>query len=67
MKSDNALNHADVMADYDPWTDNDAAHTALLEAIKNLSERVKELEHTLKAVKILSEDNYRQIHPNDVE
>ena len=53
MKSDDALNHADVMADYDPWTDNDAAHTALLESIKNLSERIKELEHTLKAVKIL--------------
>ena len=54
MKSDDALNHADVMADYDPWTDNDAAHTALLESIKNLSERIKELEHTLKAVKILN-------------
>ena len=67
MKSDDALNHADVMADYDPWTDHDAAHTALLESIKNLSERIKELEHTLKAVKILAEDNYRQIHPNDVE
>jgi hypothetical protein len=65
--NDNALNHADVMAGYDPWTDNDAAHTALLESIKNLSERIKELEQTLKAVKILSEDNYRQIHPNDVE
>ena len=42
--NDNALNHADVMAGYDPWTDNDAAHTALLESIKNLSKREEELE-----------------------
>ena len=60
--SDNALNHADAMADYDPWYDNDAAHAAIVSSIKKLNERIVILEENVKAIKEVTEHLYRQSH-----
>ena len=60
--SDNALNHADGMADYDPWYDNDAAHAAIVDAIHKLNDRIVVLEENVKAIKEVTEHLYRQSH-----
>ena len=60
--SDNALNHAEAMADYDPWYDNDAAHAALLQTVKKLNDRLTIVEQELKAVKEVTEHLYREYH-----
>ena len=60
--NDGALNHADGMADYDPWYDNDAAHAAIVSSIKKLNERIVILEENVKAIKEVTEHLYRQSH-----
>ena len=60
--NDGALNHADGMADYDPWYDNDAAHAAIVSAIHKLNDRIVVLEENVKAIKEVTEHLYRQSH-----
>ena len=60
--NDGALNHADGMADYDPWYDNDAAHAAIVDAIHKLNDRIVVLEENVKAIKEVTEHLYRQSH-----
>ena len=50
------------MADYDPWYDNDAAHAAIVSAIKKLNDRIVVLEENVKAIKEVTELLYRQSH-----
>jgi len=42
--SDNILNHADAMAEYDPWADNEEAHTVLQQCVQQIAERLYVLE-----------------------
>jgi len=60
--SDRALDHAEYLAEYDPWADNDAAHAALLETVKKLNDRLTIVEQELKAVKEVTEHLYREYH-----
>jgi len=57
---DTALNHADGLANYDPWYDNDAAHAAIVDAIHKLNDRIIVLEQNVKAIKEVTELLYRQ-------